>query len=412
MDLDHLEHQFWRLIDLRYPVTALWWHGPEAVPSASWPDWTPDAFHREELAWLECAEAALETEGPEAARWAHHARQAAVRLKAGLYRRPEAPLWTVLSATAVWGRLGPSRRQGPVRQGLAALPRFLETAACTVTGSRRARPRVQSLAGRVRTRLKGLADEVGLTGRDRQLTLEPALYAVDRYLGRVPFQDSSPAGVLPWLPNAPPGDIFAARRQELQEAVPAPAALPARAGWWASERLGLRLGAVTAPVWAPAALEDSDGLAILGVAVQQVWLEQCRRLDGALADPAALPAVLDWLARELAQMPGPWQAGWRWTTACREAMVLADAWLWLEGEDPGVVTAWLEPFLGEASHTWVSWLFAEPGWALMRCAWRDLRGLGDLRPEAPVEAVLALAPSASPAYWQWRPDPESARLLR
>jgi hypothetical protein len=385
-----LASQFWQLIEARYPWVA---HSVAERPLGALPEWSEEAFSREEQAWLACAEAAERASAPTAARWGRFARHAVRRLRGGVWRAADAPLRAVRAWLAANERRLPDDRV-PDRLAtmIEGLPRFLETAGAVVGGDAWTVRRVEALA----------ADLTGVlvAAAEPSPTLQRALDALTAYAARGAFGIGDPHTVA-WIIRAPDPECFARREARVLGALPSPAPLTADAVRRLLETLGLP------------GVDDVEPERRLARSLEAAWMAYgWPQLDFALADVAALPAVLDWVVARAAQMPGSDQAGWRWLYVRRQAVIFADARLWLADEPPERVAAWLAQFLTPPEAVaWVNWLMAEPGWALARAAWADLSGWSALGLDR-LSDVLSRSPADSPPYWQWEPEQEDVLKTR
>jgi hypothetical protein len=397
--VEHVAGLIWRLLEERYPAAAAWWGRPVA---AWWPPWSADAFAREEQLWLRVAEAG-ETEGTEAARrWARQARHAAVRLRGGVFERADLPLWRILATIQTWTERG----YRPTVGDIGELATFIEDAARVTGVDGWTRMRVDALVPAVQRHLRRLAKPDGADPVGWTVAVDRAVTALTRFAETVRLKRAPPP--VPWVSRMPEPEPFEAERREIDaqasEAVPFSAPL--------GRQSVLRLEA--------AALEETIREAIraghegrtpsgpvrsLAGVIEHLWAERWDSLDLVLADPRALPAAVDWVVALLAMEPGPEQAGWRWIALARRSLGVADAALWLGGEEAESVRRWLKRYIGDARAAWwVAWLASEPGWALSRRLWRELNGL-DAGPLASWPKLLTINPADQPPYWQWSWEP-------
>lgn len=395
--MESVRELIWRLLEERYPAAAAWWGRP--VPGW-WPPWSAEAFAREEQQWLRVAEAG-ETEGTEAARrWARQARHAVLRLRGGVFERADVPLWRIRATLLTWTERG----HAPTAGAILELAAFIEDAASVTGVDGWTRMRVDALVPAVQRQLRRLAKPPGADAVGWTVAVDRAVTALSRFGDAVRVRTVPPP--VPWLSRMPEPDPFEAVRREMDASASGPTPLSPRAAREGLRRLAASAGeeAVREAVRSFLAEGVTGGpVGALAGALERLWAARWDPLDLVLADPRALPGAVDWVVTALGEEPGPDQAGWRWVSRARQSLGVADAALWLAGEEAEAVWRWLARYEGEARAAWwVAWLASEPGWALSRRLWRDLHGLAP-GPLAGWPKLLAISPADQPPYWQWSP---------
>lgn len=361
-----------RLTQERYP--AAWLVVPASEPrrAVRLPEWTPGAFRRETNAWLDVAEACQASPLAEARRWGRYARHAVRRLRAELYRRADAPLWTVWGVLAAAQTLPEPAARRVQADVFDRLGPFLEEATGMVVADAWTRATVEALAVQI-ARHAPHQEEARLTAQ---------FHAYRAHLA-----DGQLPGPVPWV-SAGPADGMEERRAAWVSAVPHPAPMTRDAVAAALQALGG--GGLDEPATGSAEEVFRAGLVAL-------WREQGHpELDWIVRDPGAVSGLVDWAVARAATLLGPAGAGFRWWQARREALVWADASLSWEGAEPEDVLRWLERFVdrGQAAAC-IQWLVAEPGWALRRRAFMASHGW-DATTADRLDAVLATSPADGP----------------
>lgn len=410
MEESPLAAQWWRHLAERYPAIA-YWCDHKAVTGNSWPEWSPRAFEREEQSWLILAEASEQAGTVETRRWARQARMAVLRLRGQTWRRAEGPLRLVQSVFWAWAHIGSPEIVRPLVLGLEELPDFLGQASSSVWSDPFIHRRVQATCASLIRIVRHWHRPQSVTPARWSILCDRAVSALLHYETTCPSRPAS-LPVVPWISRAPDPVTFDQAREKLDRQASSPALLGLDAVSRVLSTLGLDDGqrrlAVGMPRWVlngGTGLSDRGGtMSHLNTALLAAWIERYAMLDFVLADPAALGAAVDWITAHFSIQPGPDQAQWRWAWAQRRALHLADAWLWLNGEDPERVWRWLAKFLGTGpAAMWTNWLHAEPGWALSRLMWLDLHNISTERVES-WHDLLAISPAESPPYWEWNPS--------
>jgi hypothetical protein len=362
-----------RLTQERYPAAWLVTPARAGRPAVVLPEWTLPAFRRETNSWLNVAEACQASSSAEARRWGRYARHAVRRLRAGLYRRADAPLWTLWGVLEAAAALPDSDAHAVQAAVVDRTGPYLEEAGQIVAIDAWTATAVDALT----VRIARVAEHLGCGS-----VLLPALSAY-----RAHITDRRPPGPVPWvLPRAVEHAAEWRARWLAQCPKPAPVTRDAVAAAFQCLRGG---------TYADAALGSAEAAFSAGLVA--AWRERGHPdLDWIVRDPGAVGALVDWAIERVAARLGPLGEGFRWWQARRQALVWADAWLSWEGAEPGTVLQWLEPFMDRGvAAAYVQWLLAEPGWALRRRAFLMAHGWADSAVES-LDAVLGVSPADGP----------------
>lgn len=392
-DTGGLEASWWKHLRVRYPYLAVSFdHLGDETPL--WPEWSDVAFQREEQAWGQLSELGRASGTPEGDRWGRQARTAVLRLRGQVWRRRDSPAHWALSALDAYRTA--SFEPALVCRMLTGLQRFLDQASDVVATSPLMDARTAAACRTLRERLKAYRRPLGVSEQTWVVAMDGALAALARYRDKACPLFIQGSGVVPWLLRAPDPAPFDEARQRLDERRQTAAPLS-----FSAVRGGLSRLHVPESVESP-----SSPWALWTLSLAQAWQRMHRPLDSALADPLSYPALVDWATDHMAQSASlrarSGQVSWIWASQRRQALRLADAWLWLDGEDPVVVRRWLALYWGhELAAWWTTWLSLEPGWALGRLLWTELVGWGTMTLEDWPEP-LERAPSDSPPYWNWQ----------
>lgn len=379
-----LESGFWNLLRQRYPATALWWH--QNPSEGWWPEWSENAFQREMQGWLGLAEtAALTSNDIEVLSWGRFARLAVGRLRGEVWKRPAAPLShahygiTVLSILADHPRLW---------HALSNLPSWLDAMRETAAGDYWAQIELTEEALGLVSTLTHLPVPAGIDHVRWTVAIDQAKAAIVRYRDRVKQRSDHNLAIIPWVGSAHV-DVWEWHNRRMSFEFEPHLKEPMRD----TMVLGLAdlLGGLThtkktlvpqlhaKSFWrwndsGPAVIYYGDHAqsARLGNLVLDWWQQKARllvSLTWAIAEPVWLEAQMLWVMQVFASSSPLAPSAKSWVEKCikmREALALADAWLWLENGEPDVVARWLEGFVspGANAWAWVPYLKANPGRAL------------------------------------------------
>lgn len=384
-----LEASWWKHLRVRYPYLAVAFD--RLTDDASlWPEWSEAAFQREEQTWSQLSELGRASETPAGDRWGRQARMAVLRLRGQVWRRRDSPVRWALSALDAYR--SPPLESAAICRMLAGLGRFLDQASDTVATNPLIEARAAADCQTLRDRLKGYRRPGDVSQKAWVVAMDGAMAALARYREKDCPLFSQGSGVVPWLLRAPDPAPFDEARIHLDERrkTAPPLSLAVVRGGLSRLQVPESVEALSSP-WA-----------LWTLSLARAWQQKHRPLDTVLADPMAYPALIDWATDRMAVLEGPGQLSWTGMAQRRQALRLADAWLWLDGEDPVVVQQWLSRYWGHNLATWwTAWLALEPGWALGRLLWTELTGWNTMTLDD-WPRLLDRAPSDSPSYWNWQ----------
>lgn len=393
-----LEDSFWSHLAERYPLTRWWW-GPERDASAGlFPDWTRSAFEREAAEWRRLAKETVDQEDAEIRHWGQFARVTANRILAGSWTDAAEPVRQANLALTVVGLLDPAGEQYPrlgVVENLAAW--LSQVQGVSAVGFWR-RTRLAAESARLLRQLARWTP--GGDAGQWQRTLDNAAAMVKAYGQRAAAADADQE-TIPWAMSANVQvETWRERRETLGTQNPVIMSKPVP-----SERLLGRSQSHAAPLqevvvpglsqwWVRPGPEGDilyhgdmyDPSVSLG-AMLALWRHESPQgnLTWALSQPPLLEGGLTMMATLLHTLWPDWppiknRYLGQWLQR-RQAMAVADAWLWLEAGDPREVLAWMGKFLSQDEGVAViPWMKCHPGYYVMSDrVWEVLDSLPDPR---------------------------------
>jgi hypothetical protein len=370
-----LSQAFGQLLALRHPVAAWWW-GETPLTGSLWPEWTQTAFQKEAEQWLALASQTVQAADPEVVQWGRFARDCHRRLQAGSWREGWRPLAHLELVARVLPVVDPEGHRWDRERLLRQIPPWLSRAETGVFGYW-SQALLTLWSDAARAALKAWPKPANSASQRWVVARDLALQAIDRYCQRVQAQTLDAAPVMPWMAPAHV-DQTAWRERRLRfpasaqseptadegsgPASPEPAVTEfvecaGAEAWWlkpgrSRDRVFYREQTGTlalAPIWAIWRRESA--------AHPMTWaLAQVPWIEGALA------VVVEAACRRWPTW-GPVRNGAldQWLRR-RQALALADAWLWLEGGRSDDVLAFLTPWVGKAAALgWIPYLKMNPG---------------------------------------------------
>ncbi len=370
---------FVKLLVARYPVT-MQWHGLGQPVAPALPEWTRPAFEKERRNWRDLSRLTVNHPDPEVQHWGRFARVCLTRIEQGSWRAPSAPLREAMAAIMLGSMTeGPTQREW-LGHLLEYLPQWLKSVEPSRGAGEWERMQWRSYRVQFEQLVRTCVD-------DQHLAIEtsafaPALDGLERSLQVEPLENRavswfSSGHVNSWewhsrrLQYLKPvlssvrwerdGDLST---QNLAHRT-APWALPDEPVQFREvEALGTNSVARNAggPViyYGPQAY---GSVILSGLLLQWQRYAQCEPLSWVLTPPPLIESGMQMLAAA-ALFPeqgavAAWFENWRnW----QDALALADAWMWLEGEDPGVVRNWLATIISpQDADRWILLLMTDPG---------------------------------------------------
>ncbi len=386
-DKARLEEAFWQLLASRYPLTAWWWTDVQLSTDALFPDWSAPAIERETREWRRLAEeTSAVAKDPETVHWGRYARHVVTRLEQERIPYAAYVLRHANLVLAVAELLDPREEQYSRAHLLVQLSEWLSTIEAVMGGAWHA-----AWAEAEALSLLRLIDREGpqscWVGKEWILTRDQTAQHVRHFLDRMRDTREVTREPSTWIPSAHVSvDAWRMRRRQVTGEPPLVVTHPLdkQAVWPFLARWVPDLHDVMVPglkEWWIKPTKDGavlfhgdvvDGVAILLGAVWAFWYHQSRvkRLTWVLTPPPLIVGGLVATSRlaETAWVDSPlpvrsFLAKWRQT---QQILAVADAWLWLEGEDPLLVFRWLARFMSrEAARHWIPWLKCHPGYYVM-----------------------------------------------
>ncbi|MCY0900212.1 MAG: hypothetical protein OWU33_15050 [Firmicutes bacterium] len=386
-DKARLEEAFWQLLASRYPLTAWWWMDVPLSTDALFPDWSAAAIERETREWRRLAEETnAVAKDPETVHWGRFARHVVTRLEQERIPYAAYVLRHANMVLAVAELLDPREEQCARVHLLARLSEWLSTIEAVMGGTWHT-----AWAEAEAMKLVRLIHREGpqscWVGKEWAFTRDQTTRQVHYFLDRMRDTREATREPSTWIPSAHVSvDAWRARRRHVTRETPLVITHPLdkQAVWLFLAQWVPDLRRVTVPGlkewWVRPTTDASvffhgdvvEDVALLLGAVWAAWYYQSRvkRLTWVLTPPPLIVGGLvatsrlaesAWVDSPLAVRP--FFAKWRQT---QEILAVADAWLWLEGEDPLLVFRWLQRFMSkEAARRWIPWLKCHPGYYVM-----------------------------------------------
>lgn len=357
---------FWKLIEDRYPVVALW-QGRQVAQL--FPEWSLVAFQREVATWLSLSQEIINYNDREMLNWGRFARIVAGRLNGEVWRSPVAPLRHVRQVLKTLQILDPSgsRFRSPqvLEQLLGWISRMQDVAGADYWTLTELDMQIRAIKGLIRR----LSVPHGDNPSQWTVLSDQVIHALGRYRETIRSAGVASIPPLPMMASAHV-DLFEwhRRRTDYSNQSFGTQARPTELEVMELEQYleppahhyqdimipGMGFGSYV--------LSSSDQdlvfygeKAWMSLILSHLWVWWKRRnpaihpLSWVLANPVWIEGGL-WLGVELfmSQFPGwsPVRAGifQRWMDQC-QLLALADAWLWLESGEPDQVACWLARYL-------------------------------------------------------------------
>jgi len=391
------------LID-RHPVTALWWRGDQKITRLL-PEWSADVFSQESARWLHLSQKTGGIEDGEIRHWGRYARWAHQRIQEESWRNAWAVLQHLVTVLTVVELLDPEGARFPREPLLGQMTRWLDRIQGTGHHGYWGKTYLdywQQLALKNIARLQPPSPPRDWEGLTRGLT-----QAIHRFVERQTLLTSGSGSDAPWVPPAHVSDReWVARRQEFLKTSPLPK--PAPLDNWPLFPVGLSSDEVVKPTigtWWLKPGRHKDTLVhphqgawrdAIG-ALWTVWRESAggHALTWALTPPMFIQGPLWALVSDAAQRWPAWPPASHgylaWWMQWKQALAVADAWLWLEGGDPDEVLKFLERWVSTGSaQFWVVYLKTHPGEMIM--TWRACRYWTEAHQGKPYWTQLPIMP--------------------
>lgn len=379
-----VEEAFWAHLEERYPATRWWWSG--VAPRTLFPEWSASAFAHEANRWLQLSRMTIGDRSPQGRSWGRFARTAAIRIHAGTWRRPAAPIRharTNLRVMRLLDPFGATYRWDQVLDYLSKwLMRIQDMSSLDYWTEVELDNELRALGALVDELLPRGEPLMGWEVRRAQI-----LQAVLRYRKMVDSQHSAPIAPMPW------GSIahlhvheWQAQRQTVAKAPYLGPPLRERQLLRDGHKLGnMDIQYVLVPYLRAEAyvrLENhrptifygpSSSMGLILGQIFSWWITRgptIHKLTWALSHPIVVDGWLQAIASIMARESKRWIAVHygvldAWLNE-RQVRAAVDAWAWLESGTIEEIGQWLQRIgYGAREKDWVPQMILDPGMFLV-----------------------------------------------